>query len=43
MKQANSAQTSQRAANIRIALLLAVIAAASLGVTIVAQSFGVSQ
>jgi len=39
MKQANSAQTSQRAASVRIALLLAILAAASFGATIVAQSF----
>jgi hypothetical protein len=39
MKQTSSAQTSQRAASIRIALFLAVLAAASFAVTIVAQSF----
>jgi hypothetical protein len=37
MKQANSAQTSQHAASVRIALLLAVVAAAVFATTIVSQ------
>jgi len=41
MKQASSAKTSQRAASVRIALLLAIIAVALFGGTIVAQSFAV--
>jgi hypothetical protein len=40
MKQANAAQTSQRATSVRIALLLAVLAAAVFAGTIVLQSFG---
>jgi hypothetical protein len=41
MRQANTAQTSQRAANVRIALLLAVVAMALFVVTFVAQGFAV--
>jgi len=41
MRQANAAQTSQRAANVRIALLLAVVAVALFVVTFVAQGFAV--
>ena len=41
MKQANSAQTSQRAASIRIAILLAILAAAVFGITIVSQGLQV--
>jgi hypothetical protein len=41
MKPANSAQTSQRAANVRIAILLAVLAIAAFAGTIVNQSLHV--
>jgi hypothetical protein len=41
MKQADSARASQRAASVRIALLLAVTAVALFGGTIVAQLFAV--
>jgi uncharacterized membrane protein YtjA (UPF0391 family) len=41
MKQANTAQTSQRAASVRIARLLAVVAVALFVVTFVAQAFAV--
>jgi hypothetical protein len=41
MNQANSAQKSQRAARVRIAILLAILAAAVFGTTIVSQSFRV--
>ena len=41
MKQANSAQTSQRAASVRIAILLAVLAVAAFASTIVSQSLQV--
>jgi hypothetical protein len=41
MKQPTSAQTSRRAASVRTALLLAVVAAAVFGTTIVSQSLQV--
>jgi hypothetical protein len=41
MKQAKSVQRLQRTANVRIAILLAFLAAASFGATIIAHSFGV--